>query len=110
MPSPVIEQKFHNEEAGAPITHCWPRPAGKALSIDQRIAAMRSFLTSAGLDASDFEIELKPQSWLTGMLGIGDRFLAVRRRSSRRERIYSAELHTPWMAELLNDLEHGEFA
>jgi hypothetical protein len=44
---------------------------------------------------------------LSRLLGLDDRFVTVRQRCSRAERLYVASAYSSWVAELLNDVRAG---
>lgn len=91
--------------------HCWPMQSPiSQMSRAQARSAMHSFLSTMGYQASDFTVSMKHASWLSGVLGWKDHFLTVRCRSTGHERVYSAGPFSPWLAELLRDVELGAFA
>jgi hypothetical protein len=89
--------------------HHWPKGGvGNGMSEQQATAAMRAFLHAMGRDATDFELQMDDGP-LSGYVPTDDRLLTVVRRSTGLERLYSAGPHSAWLAELISDVEGGEF-
>jgi hypothetical protein len=86
--------------------HLWPVDH---LSVDQAQAALRSFLSTLGHCSDDFALEVDPESQLSALLGLPDRLVTVRRVSTGHERLYAVGAASSWLAELLQDLEDGQF-
>jgi hypothetical protein len=88
--------------------HHWPGPKS-GLSGAQARAAMRAFLSAMGWEEADFDLQIDEAPLVhSGDLG-ADRVLTVRRRSTGLERIYVCAPLSAWLAELLQDVERGEF-
>lgn len=86
--------------------HQWP---ADDLSAGQAQAALRSFLSTRGHCPEDFALEIDHESQLSELLGLPDRLVTVRRRSTGHERLYAAGSASSWLAELLQDLDDGQF-
>jgi hypothetical protein len=78
------------------------------MNEQQAKAAMRGFLHAMGRDAADFDLQMDDAP-LSGYMETTDRLLTVVRRSTGLERLYSAGPHSVWLAELISDVERGEF-
>lgn len=70
---------------------------------------LKSFLAAFGCDPEDFEVHVDEDAQLSRLLGLDDRFVTVRQRSSRMERLYVASAYSSWLAELLQDVRAGHF-
>jgi hypothetical protein len=66
-----------------------------------------SFLSAFGCDPADFEVEVEDGAQVTRLLGLDDRLIAVRQRSSGIERLYVAASYSVWLAALLSDVQAG---
>jgi hypothetical protein len=89
--------------------HHWPRGSvGNGMNEQQARAAMRAFLHAIGRDAADFELQMD-EAPLSGYADTDELLVTVVRRSTGLERLYSAGPHSVWLAELISDVERGEF-
>lgn len=72
-------------------------------------AALRGFIDAIGHRPEDFSVEIDHESQLSDVLGLPDRLVTVRRVSTGHERLYSVNATSPWLADVLQDLEDGRF-
>ncbi|MDN3919550.1 hypothetical protein [Roseateles violae] len=80
-------------------------------STDQaaRWAELASTLTLAGFEPADFELSGGAPSADLGALGLPDRLITVRRRSTGHRQLYALAPGCPWLFTAFADLTAGRF-
>jgi hypothetical protein len=72
-------------------------------------AVLNSFLAAFGHDPRDFEVRVHEHSPIGALLGLDDRLVTVRRVSADVERLYVTSSYSSWLAELLHDVNAGQY-
>lgn len=85
-----------------------PHPPASPMAPDQLWRTLSGTLALAGFEPSDFELTAGPPDGLRA-IGLPDRLLTLRRRSTGHRQLYAIAPGSPWLFSAFADLTAGRF-